>query len=126
MKLVLNESKPIFIQIAEGIEDDILCGNLKAGDQVPSMNQLAKLLAINPATAGKGINILVDEGMIQKSRGVGMFVADDAVEKIIKKRNATFFNDYIVKVVSESKKLNIPIEQIVDMIRSCEVEDIDE
>ncbi len=106
--LLSNESpKPIYIQIAEGIEDDILTGRLAEGAQVYSTNQIAKAYQINPATAGKGINILVDDGILYKRRGLGMFVGDGAGVKIRLKRRESFYNDYLVKALLEAKKVGI-------------------
>ena len=78
MKIPLDESKLIYIQIAEAIEDAVITGELNEGDQVYSTNQFARLYGINPATAAKGINLLVEEGILYKKRGIGMFVADGA------------------------------------------------
>lgn len=115
--LLSNDSpKPIYIQIAEGIEDDILTGRLGEGEQVYSTNQIAKVYHINPATAGKGINLLVDEGVLYKRRGLGMFVADGAVETIRKKRRRSFYEDYLVKTLLEANKLGISAEDVVQMI----------
>ena len=115
--LLSNDSpKPIYIQIAEGIEDDILTGGLKEGDQAYSTNHIAKVYHINPATAGKGINLLVDEGVLYKRRGLGMFVAEGAVEKIREKRQQSFYEDYLVKTLLEAKKLGISPQDVVQMI----------
>ena len=82
----LTEEKSIYLQIGEMIETDILRGILLEEEQVPSTNELARLYTINPATAAKGVNILVDEGILYKRRGIGMFVAPGAREKILAKR----------------------------------------
>ena len=60
---------PLFVQIAEGIEEDIFTGSYAEGDRIPSTNELSALLGINPHTVLKGMNILVDEGIIYKRRG---------------------------------------------------------
>ncbi|WP_330602633.1 GntR family transcriptional regulator [Agathobacter sp.] len=72
------------------IENDILRDVLLEDERVPSTNELAKLYAINPSTAAKGINILVDAGILYKKRGIGMFVSDGAKEVIRRKRKARF------------------------------------
>ena len=84
----LTQEKSIYLQIREMIERDILRDNLQEEERVPSTNELAKLYAINPATAAKGINLLVDEGILYKKRGIGMFVAAGAKEQIKKKKKA--------------------------------------
>lgn len=111
-----TETKPIYMQIAEGIEDEILQGNLQEGEQVPSTNQFAAFYQINPATAAKGINLLVDEGVLFKKRGIGMFVAEGAVEYVRKKRRKSFYDEYIQKMLDEGKKLNLSRDEIVQMI----------
>jgi len=119
--LLSNENpKPIYLQIAEGIEDDILTGRLAEGDQAYSTNQIAKIYHINPATAGKGINLLVDEGILFKRRGLGMFVAEGAVQSIRQKRRESFFNDYVIKTLLEAKKLSISPDDVILMIENYE------
>ena len=95
MQEILNQEKSIYLQIKEMIERDILRDILLEEERVPSTNELAKLYAINPATAAKGINLLVEEGILYKKRGIGMFVAEGAKAAIMKKRKEHFFDDYI-------------------------------
>lgn len=90
MNEILNQEKSIYIQISEMIENDILRDVLLEDERVPSTNELAKLYAINPSTAAKGINILVDAGILYKKRGIGMFVSDGAKEVIRTKRKPVF------------------------------------
>lgn len=116
MQISLEEGKPIYVQIAEGIEDEILKGNIEEGEQVPSTNQFAGIFEINPATAAKGINLLVDEGILFKKRGIGMFVADGAKVKIVKKRKAGFFEQYVLKIIQEAGKIGITKDELIDMI----------
>src|SRR5262249_58247995 len=78
----LDEGTPLFVQIAEQLADDIVDGSLAEGTRVPSASELAAFYRINPATAAKGINLLVDEGVLEKRRGIGMFVAAGAQEKL--------------------------------------------
>ena len=87
MQQKLTEEKSIYLQISEMLETDILRGILLEEERVPSTNELAKLYTINPATAAKGINILVDNGILYKRRGIGMFVSAGAKEKIRERRN---------------------------------------
>ena len=116
MKLDLDQDKPIFIQIAEGIEDGILTGAFPEENQIPSITEFSVKYKINPATALKGINLLVDEGIVFKKRGVGMFVAKGAVEKLQKKRKNQFYDNYVSKLVDEAKRLNITSDEIIAMI----------
>ncbi|MEZ3485128.1 MAG: GntR family transcriptional regulator [Lachnospiraceae bacterium] len=116
MKLDLDQEKPIFIQIAEGIEDGILTGAFPEEGQIPSITEFSVNYKINPATALKGINLLVDEGIVFKKRGVGMFVSKGAAGKLKKKRQDQFYDNYISRLVDEAKRLNITSEEIIAMI----------
>lgn len=120
MKMPLEENKLIYMQIADSIEDDIISGSLNAGDQVYSTNQFARLYGINPATAAKGINLLVEEGILFKRRGIGMFVADGARNMIVNKRKVKFVEEYISKMIHEAKKLNITKDELISIIKSYE------
>ena len=120
MKIPLDESKLIYIQIAEAIEDAVITGELNEGDQVYSTNQFARLYGINPATAAKGINLLVEEGILYKKRGIGMFVADEARSKIVSKRRNRFIEEYITKLIREAEKLNLTKEELIDIIKNYE------
>lgn len=115
--LDLNLDKSIYVQVAEIIENEILLGNLKEEDQAPSTNQFAKVYQINPATARKGLNILVDEGILYKKRGIGMFVAEGARKKIIKKRQVAFFNEILPEVIKEADRLEITLDELIDYIK---------
>lgn len=120
MKNLIDDGRPIFIQIAELIEDDILSGVLPEEAQVPSTNQFASFYKINPATAAKGVNLLVEEGILYKKRGIGMFVAEGARRKVIEKRKEHFFEQYVVTMIHEAKKLGMTKEQVIDMIQRGE------
>lgn len=115
--LDLSSDKSIYIQIAEVIENDILLGNLKEGDQAPSTNQFAKVYQINPATAGKGLNILVEEEILYKRRGLGMFVAEGARSKILKKRQMAFFKERVPELLREAERLELSKEEIMEVIK---------
>ena len=112
----LTEQKSIYLQIGEMIETDILRGILLEEEQVPSTNELAKLYTINPATAAKGVNLLVDEGILYKRRGIGMFVSKGARDKILSKRREAFTENHIAPMVAEAKSLDITKEKLVTMI----------
>lgn len=109
----LNSDKSIYIQIAEMIENDILTGNLKEEEQAPSTNEFAKVYNINPATARQGLNILVDEGILYKKRGMGMFVTPDGRNKILKKRQDEFFQLKLPEIILEAQRLDIDMDDIV-------------
>ena len=110
------QDKPIFNQIAEGIEDGILTGAFPEESQIPSITEFSVNYKINPATALKGINLLVDENIIYKKRGVGMFVAEGAVQKLRKKRQDQFYTNYISSLIDEARRLGISSEDVIAMI----------
>lgn len=116
MEVDATSLKPIFIQISEWVEDQILQGALFEGEQVPSTNQLAAQYQINPATAGKGINLLVSDGIIYKKRGIGMFVSEGACNKILQKRKLQFEQEILPLFLTETTKLGISKEELFKMI----------
>lgn len=116
MKPEFDTDKSIYLQIAESIEDDILKKIIEEEEQVSSTNQLAALYRINPATAAKGINMLVNEGILYKKRGIGMFVSPGAVEKIKTRRKSAFYDKFIIPLLDEASSLGISKDEITTMI----------
>lgn len=116
MNEILTQEKSIYLQISEMIENDILRDIIQEEERVPSTNELAKLYTINPATAAKGINILVESGILYKKRGIGMFVATGAKEQIKNRRKEAFFDNYIKTLIAEAKSLGISKEELKEMI----------
>ena len=112
----MDESRPIFLQIAEQIENDIIVGALPEESQVPSINEFAAFHRINPATANRGVGLLVDGGVLVKRRGIGMFVAPGARERIVAQRRDRFRSQYVTPLVAEAGKLGISADQLVSMI----------
>lgn len=116
MFINFTDDKPIFTQIAEWIEDAVLSGTYKEEEQIPSITEFSVACKINPATALKGINILVDSGILYKRRGLGMFVSEGATNKLKEKRKSQFFDSFIVGLVSEAKRLEITKDDVISMI----------
>ena len=116
MKPEFDSDKPIYLQIAESLEDDILQQAVAEEEQVLSTNQLATLYRINPATAAKGLNMLTSEGILYKKRGIGMFVATGAVAKIRSKRKTAFYDKFIIPLLNEADHLDISKDDVLDMI----------
>ena len=112
---MLDGSKPLFVAVAEQIEDGILDGTYAEDDPVFSTNGLVAFLRINPATAGKGINLLVDAGVL-KRRGIGMFVAPGAREALRQRRKLPFEDEFIAPLLREAAQLGISAEELADMI----------
>jgi DNA-binding transcriptional regulator YhcF (GntR family) len=121
MEFLIDENRAIFLQIAERIEDEIIEGRMPEETQVPSTTQFAAFYKINPATAAKGVNLLVDQGILYKKRGIGMFVATGACAELLKKRKEQFYEQYVITMILESKKLKINSEELAEMIRKGEV-----
>ena len=111
-----NLEKPIFLQIAEQIEDSIFTGVYGEEERIPSTNEIAALLNINPHTVLKGVNLLVEEDILYKKRGLGMFVKEGAREKIRNKRKNAFFEHYIERLIQEAGKLQMTKEQVIELI----------
>ena len=118
MKLHINNNTdtPIFVQIAQQLEDSVFTGIFPEESKIPSTNEIAALLNINPHTVLKGMNILTDEGIIYKKRGLGMFVKEGAVEKIRQKRQNRFYEQYIASLLEEAKKLQMSKEDLLALI----------
>ena len=115
----MDESRPIFLQVAEQIENDIIMGALAKEDQVPSTNEFAAF-RINPATALKGVTLLVDAGILYKKRGIGMFVATGARQRILDQRRAVFEAEFVRPLITEAAKLGITSAQLIGMIKKEE------
>jgi len=113
-----NESEPLFIQIKERIEAQIMQGILREGEQIPSTTQIVKFYKINHITVTKGIKILVDEGIISKKRGVGMFVAPGAREQLLIARRLSFAENFVMPLVTEAHNLGMEREEVLEIINS--------
>jgi GntR family transcriptional regulator len=117
---VLDDGAPIFSQVAERLTGDIAEGTLAEGDRVPSSNELAAFYRINPATAAKGINVLTDSGLVEKRRGIGMFVAVGARARLLDDRRRRFAEHYVEPMVAEATRLGIDADTLTAMIRESE------
>ncbi|SDN72242.1 GntR family transcriptional regulator [Bacillus sp. OK048] len=119
MKSDLDSNRPIYLQIKETIEEDILYGRLAPEEQIPSNSQLVSHYNINPVTVLKGINLLVDEGIIFKKRGLGMFVSLDAPEKLKRRFSQAFFQEQVEPLTALAKPLGFTLREIHEMIDSA-------
>ena len=116
MNINPNIDKPIFVQIAEQLEDSIFTEIFPEETKIPSTNEISALLNINPHTVLKGMNMLVDEEIIYKKRGLGMFVKEGAVEKIRQNRQSQFYDQYVAALIEEASKLHMTKEEIIALI----------
>jgi GntR family transcriptional regulator len=117
---VLDDGAPIFSQIAERLTGDIADGTLAEGQRLPSTNELAAFYRINPATAAKGINVLIDDGLAEKRRGVGMFVTAGARQRLLAERRRRFAERYLEPMVAEATRLKIDTDTLVSMLRESD------
>lgn len=120
LKPILDESLPIFQQIAQIVRNDIVEGQLKEGEQVPSENELSNFYNINRATVRKGLQTLVEEEIIYKKRGIGMFVMEGAKTKLIDERKNQYRHDYILPLLEEAKRLGMSVEIVMKLIKEEE------
>jgi len=114
---MLDEGVPIFQQIADQLSCDIVDGVLSEGGKVPSSNEFAAFYRINPATAAKGINLLVDDGVLEKRRGIGMFVVQGAQMRLIALRRKEFAQRFVDPLVAEAGRVGIGTDELIEMIR---------
>ena len=118
MKIDFNSLKPAYIQIAESVEDDIINGNLAEGGAAYSQLVIAKELSVNPATAAKGINVLVTKGILEKQRGASMVVAHGAQERLLRERRENKFKEHIANLISEAEKIKLSETDVIAEIKS--------
>lgn len=113
---MIEEGRALFLQIAESVEDAIIDGSLPEEGQAPSTNELAAFHRINPATAGKGVNMLVDKGVLYKRRGIGMFVAPGARELLLAERRGAFADRFVEPLLAEARKLGLSPDDLTALI----------
>ncbi len=114
--LIFEADRPIFLQLAEQLEEGILSGAYPEDSRIPSITEYSVTYKINPATALKGINLLVDAGLLYKKRGLGMFVSTGAKVALKAQRRNHFYRDYVQKLVREAKALGLTASDLESMI----------
>ena len=115
----LDEGTPLFAQVADRLAAEIADGGLTEGERVPSTNELASFYRINPATAAKGINLLADDGLLEKRRGIGMFVAAGARQRLLGQRREQFVERYVRPLLTEAIRLGLGHEELIALINDC-------
>lgn len=113
-----SSMKPIYVQIAEAIEDDILLGKLEEGEAAYSQLVLSRELTVNPATAAKGLRLLVEKGLLEKQRGLSMTVAEGARERLTTEKQQGGFSQMAENLVREARKIGLPKEQVLSTIET--------
>ncbi|QPK83189.1 GntR family transcriptional regulator [Corynebacterium qintianiae] len=112
-----SEAEPLFVQVGRFVQDLIVDGSLQAGQRAPSINELAAFHEINPATARKGLILLVDAGVLEKRRGIGMFVTPRARDVILYERRHELAGNFIAPMIDEALRLGHTRESLDDLIR---------
>ncbi|HYP74062.1 MAG TPA: GntR family transcriptional regulator [Microbacterium sp.] len=115
---MIEEGRALFLQIAESVEDSIVDGSLPEGDRAPSTNELAAFYRINPATAAKGVSMLVDKGVLTKRRGIGMFVAEGARAQLLAERRSAFADRFIQPLLAEARTLGLTPDELAELVRA--------
>ncbi|WOC11552.1 GntR family transcriptional regulator [Gordonia sp. MP11Mi] len=113
---MIDDGRALFQQIAENVSDSIIDGSLAEETRAPSTNELAAFYRINPATAAKGVNMLVDKGVLYKRRGVGMFVSAGARDLLRRERQESFADRFIEPLLSEADRLGLTPDDLVSLI----------
>ncbi|MFD2700592.1 GntR family transcriptional regulator [Paenibacillus shunpengii] len=117
MNVTFDDKQPIFQQVADIIEDDILNGTYRVDEQILSVAQFSQLFQVNPATVVKGFGLLVNEGILYKRRGLGMYVAADAKQRIQSKRRERLYKELLSDLMNEADKLGVTSEELINMIK---------
>ncbi len=112
-----DDGGPIFGQIADQLSDQIADGGLDEGGRLPSTNELAAFYRVNPATAARALSVLAEEGLAEKRRGIGMFVAAGARQQLISTRRRQFAERYVQPLVTEAARLGLSVEDLVALVR---------
>lgn len=115
-----DDRSPIYRQIADRIRNEVLNGTLKPEEQVMSTNQYAEFYRINPATAAKAFQELVEENVIYKRRGVGMFVEAGARTRLLAKSRRDFLAEMVDPMVARAKAIGFSLEDVVQHIRELD------
>jgi GntR family transcriptional regulator len=113
---VFDDRSPIYRQIADRIKADVASGVLAADAQVMSTNQYSSFYGINPATAAKAFQQLVDEGVLYKRRGLGMFVSPDARARLLADKRGSYFDTVLGPALDEADAIGIPTAELHDFI----------
>lgn len=115
---MFSDQTPIYRQIADQIKKDILTERLREEEQVMSTNQYAAHYRINPATAQKAFQTLVEEGVLYKKRGIGMFISPGAREKLRKYHRESFFQEVLLPMLNEARAIGIADDELIGYITS--------
>lgn len=117
-----DREEPLYVRVARALEDDILTGLIQEGEPVPSTNQYAAFYRMNPATAAKGVAVLTEQGLLFKKRGIGLFVAEGAREKLLERRREAFKEDFLEPLLAEAHRIGVGKRDLLAMLMAAESE----
>lgn len=117
---MFDERSPIYRQVADRVRADIVNGTLNGDEPVTSTTQYAAFHRINPATVAKAYQQLVDEGLLYKKRGIGMFVTPTARSVLLKQRRERFFTDVVDAMAAEARAIGVPLDDVIERLRQAE------
>ena len=113
MEINWNNKEPIYLQLRDRLVELIMDGMLNEGDALPSVRQISSEQRINPITVSKAFQILVDEELVEKKRGLGMYVVTGAKEKLSKQERAKFLNQEWPQISARIKRLGLEIDELI-------------
>jgi GntR family transcriptional regulator len=113
MSVIWNDTTPIYLQLKERVVAMMLDGVLKPGDALPSVRQVAADFQLNPITVSRAYQELVDESLVEKRRGLGMYVNEGAPEKLLASERERFLRDEWPAVVERIQRLGLRMEDLM-------------
>jgi len=113
MSVTWNDTTPIYLQLKERVVAMMLDGVLKPGDALPSVRQVAADFQLNPITVSRAYQELVDENMVEKRRGLGMYVTEGAPEKLLASERERFLRDEWPLVMARIQRLGLSFDQLI-------------
>ncbi len=114
----LSKEKPVYLQIAEWLENEILRGNISEGGRLPSQADIAETLDVNPMTAGKGVAVLETRGVIEKRRrGCGIYVLPDAKARIYEYRKNAALTEAVDDLLVDASVLGLSVDDLCELLR---------
>ncbi|TOC58508.1 GntR family transcriptional regulator [Vibrio parahaemolyticus] len=111
-----HDRQPIFRQLADQITQQILQGIWKEGEALPSVRSISANMKINHLTVMKGYQLLVDEGLVEKKRGQGMFVAQGAIQQLRSAEKARFLEQKIPQIADTLQRLDMSVDELVQQL----------
>lgn len=108
-----SDTTPIYVQLRERVLAQILEGGIKPGEALPSVRQVAAELAVNPLTVSKAYQTLADEGVVEKRRGLGLYVTEGADQQVRKRERERFLSEDWPQIIARIRRLDLSPEQLL-------------